>query len=205
MARLEAASAGFNLQNFQLLTATFLRALRIPANEVVTLLREYDHQMPRTQQQYDHMMEAIRRRQHIVERMPGNLMQTLNSQNRSDIHLTETQEGENVMMTNNGGYQPVPAEPQPGTWGTSNGWGDGWRTPTRARSDASQWQAPDSPPRTAVGGSEPEATLFGATANDQDDSGTDTDTISSIGENDYEWDDIENMPEEQAQQYLFWM
>ena len=44
------------------------------------------------------MMETIRRRQHIAERMPGNIVQTLNSQNRSDIHLAETREGERFTL-----------------------------------------------------------------------------------------------------------
>ena len=39
---------------------------------------------------------------------------------------------------------------------------------------------------------------------DEDDSGTDTDTDSSTGEFEYNFDDIANLPEEQAEQQLFY-
>ena len=43
VARHEAATAGFDLQNVQQLSTQLLRALRMPPNGVVQLLQHYDH------------------------------------------------------------------------------------------------------------------------------------------------------------------
>ena len=49
----------------------------------------------------------------------------------------------------------------------------------------------------------PQATLFGA--REEDDSGADADAISSLGDTNYDWDDLEGMGEEHMTQELFWL
>ena len=73
MARLEAQSAGFDIPNFQLLTTILFRALGVGTTRSMQLLQPLNHQMPRTQQQYDSLLERMRSVGHIAERSPGNI------------------------------------------------------------------------------------------------------------------------------------
>eukprot|EP00959_Pyramimonas_sp_CCMP1952_P417960 8756688-Pyramimonas_sp.AAC.1 len=72
MARLEAQSVGFDLPNFQLLAILF-RALGVGNQRAVQLSQPLNHQMPRTQQQYDELCERMRSIVHLSERSPGNV------------------------------------------------------------------------------------------------------------------------------------
>eukprot|EP00959_Pyramimonas_sp_CCMP1952_P010542 220863-Pyramimonas_sp.AAC.1 len=73
MARLEAQSVGFDFPNFQLLTTILFRALGVGNQRAMQLLQPLNHQMPRTQQQYDELLERMRSIGHLSERSPGNV------------------------------------------------------------------------------------------------------------------------------------
>eukprot|EP00959_Pyramimonas_sp_CCMP1952_P052696 1101713-Pyramimonas_sp.AAC.1 len=73
MARLEAQSVGLDLPNFQLLTTVLLRALGVGNQRAMQFLQPLNHQMPRTQQQYDELCERMRSIGHLSERYPGNI------------------------------------------------------------------------------------------------------------------------------------
>eukprot|EP00959_Pyramimonas_sp_CCMP1952_P116148 2428079-Pyramimonas_sp.AAC.1 len=73
MARLEAQSVGFDLPNFQLLANIPFRALGVGNQRATQLLQPLNHQMPRTQQQYDELCEGMRSIGHLSERSPGNV------------------------------------------------------------------------------------------------------------------------------------
>ena len=102
VARRDAAAAGFDLQNFQLLSAQLMRALRMPPHEVVSLLQRHGRQMQRARGQCDHLAETTRRRRRIYEGTPGDAIQALNGQIRWDIHaVTETEE-QRALLTGDG-------------------------------------------------------------------------------------------------------
>eukprot|EP00959_Pyramimonas_sp_CCMP1952_P380495 7971715-Pyramimonas_sp.AAC.1 len=73
MARLEALSVGFDLPIFQLFTTILFRALGVGNQRSMQLLQPLNHQMPRTQQQYDELCERVRSIGHSTERSPGNI------------------------------------------------------------------------------------------------------------------------------------
>ena len=73
MARMEAQSVGFDIPNFQLLTTILFRALGVGVQRAMQLLQPLNHQMPRTQQQYNELLGRMRSVGHIAERSPGNI------------------------------------------------------------------------------------------------------------------------------------
>eukprot|EP00959_Pyramimonas_sp_CCMP1952_P006712 140222-Pyramimonas_sp.AAC.1 len=73
MARLEAQSVGFDLPNFQLLTTILFRALGVGNQRAMQLLQPLNHQMPRTQQQYEELRARMRSVGHLSGRSPGNI------------------------------------------------------------------------------------------------------------------------------------
>ena len=75
MARLEADQAGFQIPNFQLLTTILFRALGMGPGRASQLLLPLNGQMPRTQQQYDSLLERMRSFGHLAERSPGHIGQ----------------------------------------------------------------------------------------------------------------------------------
>ena len=73
MARMEAEGAGFNIPNFQILTLILFRAPGVGTSRAAQLLQPLNHQMPRTQREYDSLLERMRSYGHLAERSPGNI------------------------------------------------------------------------------------------------------------------------------------
>ena len=73
MARLEAQQVGFDIPNFQLLTTILFRALQMGPVRASQMLQPLNHQMPRTQVEYDRLLERIRSFGHLADRSPGNI------------------------------------------------------------------------------------------------------------------------------------
>eukprot|EP00959_Pyramimonas_sp_CCMP1952_P171760 3589118-Pyramimonas_sp.AAC.1 len=154
MARLEAQSVGFDLPNFQLLTTILFRALGVGNQRAMQLLQSLNHQMPRTQQQYEELGGRMRSMGHLSERSPGNIgsafgmgrgtcsgnfYTTLTSEAQPGNGPTNTwvdDPGESTALLAGGRPQsswatsPPPREPQPhrSLWGEANPLDDGVAT-----------------------------------------------------------------------------
>ena len=178
IARYEADNAGFQIPNFQLLTVILFRALGVGSSRAATLLQPLDHQMPRTQQQFDSLIERMRSYAHIAERTPGNIGDIFTHGHRTATFQTNT------------GTAGQPA---------SSVWNDDQTNETTAflaipgGQAQSSWAdyrglpAPAQASTTAYLGS---AGQPAGPAEEEFETGTDTDTSSDEGEEDLDFSDV---------------
>ena len=177
IARYEADNAGFQIPNFQLLTVIMFRALGVGTSRAQSLLQPLDHQMPRTQPQFDSLIERMRSYAHIAERTPGNIGDIFSHGHRTSTFQTNTA----------GAGQPA-----------SNVWDDD--QPTEATTLLAQQggQAQDSWANyRGLPAPAQAATYLGSTAGqpawpaeEEFESGTDSDTSSDDGAEDLDFSDV---------------
>ena len=176
IARYEADNAGFQIPNFQLLTVILFRALGVGSSRAATLLQPLDHQMPRTQQQFDSLIERMRSYAHIAERTPGNIGDIFTHGHRTATFQTNTSTA----------GQPA-----------SSVWNDDQPTETTSLLTVPGGQALGSwADNTGLTAQAPAQSFLGSagqpagSAEEEFDSGTDSDTSSDDGAEDIDFSDV---------------
>ena len=191
MARHQAEAVGAGISNFHTLSMMLLRALHIDRWHARELLQPLGGRFPMDKAQYELVVQRIRQYAHLVEHFPGNVNDALNPHRRIRTYLTDA--------------EPVAPEESQVLLGIQD---DPSRRPAGSLTHASSaWSDPASPTlfhHQTNDVRDPLNSVSGYFGYDEDDSGTDTDTESSTGELEYNYDDIANMPEEQAEQTLFY-
>ena len=151
VARLEAASVGFDIPNFQLLTMVLFRALGVSSSRALNLLQPLQNRMPATQEQYIALLERMRSMGHVLERSPGNIGTHFgNGRGGGGQFMTETLHTASGDAAPQGAYQS-PNAPTPSPWAddgpaayptnTYNNWTGqslGWGSPVRQETSATQ-------------------------------------------------------------------
>ena len=165
-----------------------LRACGVNQHQLLSILQPYQGRFPSTEAEFNSMQLTLRRMGHILEQTPGNIASQLRAApNRAFV----TQQSE-------GSAEPWQSD-QP----------DPWQNPA-----ADPWQASASMPgqaQAAASSSQPAARDAGQggayyAPAAEGDSGTDTDTISSLCEplNYQEEEELRGMTPEQMDAHLFW-
>ena len=157
------------------ITWILLRACHINEQQLMTLLQPFNGLYPATDQQYHHLVTALRRMGHVIERNPGNLASLLHPGHQAptffaDGALAPTQAADPWHQP--GGNDPwaqtfLQYRPMGSTPAASGGQ-EAWNS----------WQPTNATATTAT------ETYF--TADYESDNGTDSDTISSCGDHNYE-------------------
>ena len=177
--------------NTQGITYILLKACQVNESQLLQLLQPFQGLFPANDAEYHALCTAMRRMGHIIERNPGNLASTLRGHAQSPNFFADTADQRldpwsNTFMINNtphGNAQP-PREMytlQPPTPSYTQEWASWGPTHAEGYRPAPHWNA------------QSEYYTEGA----EDVSGTDTDTVSSLGETPYTMP--QGTPEEQRQ------
>ena len=142
---------------------------------MIDLLSVNNGRMPTTQQQYDTMVMKLRQMKHMLERSPGNIHQTIQQHHNRQGYFMEGEETNDIMYVD-------PNQSSQTSSGSSHPW----------------CHAPEENTGTYFGGPTPPPGIP-----DDYDSGTDTDTISSVGDTTYTEAPDARLPNEQLQE-IFW-
>jgi hypothetical protein len=163
VARHLAASVGADIANFGILTEIFFRALKATAMQVHLLLQPLGGDFPKTQQEYEDMTLRMRQMGHMIEQ-PRHGNHHDNSI-RNDALLTTDEEKVALL-----GYETPYGQPS----SSSTSWGP---------------QAQSSDYNPIVFALQDKESNWGP-PEDESDSGTDSDTVSSVGDTPHNWDDV---------------
>ena len=167
--------------NIQGVTWILLKALHVNENQLLTLLQPFGGRFPQNQAELDDLRLRARRMGHIIENTPGNIASTLRSNNNVG------RQGARAFLVGDGDNQNSQQAP------TDNG----------------SFQIGENLVGTpAFGGganmsSNTNSNNVYHTLDDDGGSGTDSDTQSSYGENNYD-DLVQGVPQSQIAAHLFW-
>ena len=142
-----------------------LRACSVNDTQLITLLQPFNGLFPSTQDQYNQLCVGLRRMGHIIERSPGNIASQLRGSSHHAPTFFAGQEQEQ-----HGAHQP---SQQADPWTTSP---DPWAASFNNSADGSHPSYPAWPTYPAAS----------AEDNDDSDNGTDSDTISSCYDTEYQ-------------------
>jgi hypothetical protein len=199
--------------NFEGISFMLLRSCRVSDQQFIMLTQPTNGRLPNDELQYRNLFAALRRLGHVVENFHDNIAQGIRNpqaKGRGKGDRAGTYLG-NALQDSQSGYTDESAYPQwnlgDDSW-TDNTWHDnrGWHDDQSSHSDP--WvghanTATDSNTGWNLGTwTEPVYNTH-----EPADSGTDTDTASSVGEAWYEYEDIEdfeNLGEPQQAEELFW-
>ena len=177
--RWRAQQGGGNMaMNWEGYSWLILKACSPNPQQLITILQPFQGRFPSTEADFEAMSLTLRRMGHVLENAYGNIA--------SQLRMAPSR---NFFGWESGGNQPSqPPEADP--WGGGN---DPW-------SAASSQSAPVAQPvgaYVAPSAAAPDQQHYG-------DSGTDTDTISSIGEPDYSDPQLAAMTPAQQDEHLYW-
>ena len=149
-----------------------LRACAVDDTQLMQLLVPTNGLFPVTQQEYDRLITLLKRMGHIIENSPNNVAQLLRGQHfprTTNAYLTDTSGGPNPVeaATWSEQFHRIPA---------------GALEPTFAASSVPPPPAPHAQQRPPTGTHTQQYHAYDP--NEWSDNGTDTDTISSVGEAD---------------------
>jgi len=182
--------------SFEGISYMLLRACRVTDQQFIMLTQPTNGRLPNAEPEYRNLFGALRRLGHVLEHHQDNIA--------AGLRLKGSGKG------NQGHYHTndTPADDGPPTdkmypqWNVGDSWsgnGDSWTEDpwtsgpsTSGPSNSDGWNLGEWPDHLYHG-------------NEEIDSGTDTDTVSSTGEVWYEYDDIpEGLDENQQAEELFW-
>jgi len=184
------------------LTWILLRACHVNDQQLLQLLQPFDTRFPTNDVQFRQLYAALRRMGHILEHRPGNLAQLLHAQHGSN-RFGAYMFSQNDWNQSSGSWPLVSSNEG---WGMSqpSSWGGGAPAPTYTSWGATPannppfWENPQ-----WSGSSWTPAAAYAAVPMDND-SGTDSDTESSIGATAYVWDDVQGSDANETAENLFW-
>ena len=187
MARDTAERVGAGTENFFQLSVKLCQKLGVPAASLRDLLKDSGNDFPRDEGQYDAFVGRLRTHLHFVEHFPGSIQDALRTRDRSDTqprnrrygrrsgHLAEAEEQDTFMTGEDDPWAENPDSTTP--YPDSR---------VEAPSSGSWWD--DQSSSYTADGSQ--------TVDDADISATDTETISSLAEEDYDFKDLKDLTEE---------
>jgi hypothetical protein len=179
--------------NYEALTWLLLSACNPNEHQLLMLLQDFRGRYPTTEQEYRTLTQSLRRMGHILENSPDNIAQQLR---RSDGGRNQPP----AYVITGGWGEPQPPQ-QPTQWNQSgnSGWSQQqWTTDTWQQPPNQEWGGQPTYPQW-------EAPLPVDDTNVEFDSATDTETVSSIGENVYDYSDIpDNLPADQREEAIYW-
>ena len=184
-ARHRAGVVGGAVENFSVLTQLLLRKLGTSNWHIQELLRPTGGLLPRNQQEYNQFIERLKQQYHVIEHFPGNPEYIHGRHHQSHLmhpDATESGQSENAVATYVTDFTDSPME-APHSYGTSQGYGSMVQmfqadTRSQATTDDPSWWDWD------------------------DDSATDTETESSVGETQYDYSEIRGMAPDRAAMVL---
>ena len=142
---------------------------------MIDILSVNNGRIPTTQQQYGTMVMKLRSMRHILERSPGNIHQTIQHYHNRQGYFVEGEETNDIMYVD-------PNQPSQPSSGSSHSW----------------HHFPEEHTGTYLGGPTPQPEIP-----NEYDSGTDSDTVSSVGDTMYMEAQDERPHDEQLQE-IFW-
>ena len=190
--RQDAIAVGADIPNFHQLATILIRAAGLNANQLMTVLQPLGGRMPQTQRQFEELFNSMRQYGHLFQNAPDNISSAVQGRGGGGgggQYFAET------LFTNNG-YQAItgdsapPGEP---LIPENNPWPDPMYGTSENTREIGQG---------AYGNSSQAETPHIFTLN-QYDSGTDSDTISSVGEEEIDFTDLAHLTERQREQELF--
>ena len=208
-----------------------LRACGVSTNQMMTLLQPFGTNLPRNETELASLTAEMRRMGHIIENTPGNIASSLHGPRTGRTHLltqafmgTEStavrsyhssqgwseNTNENHEDPNNQLWRDVrPAPEGPQQTYVSDQWTAAQGNPTQTMSD---WYQDTTPPWEQQGYWETPSYLANHTDNwhsgqlweEEQDSGTDSDTSSDSGRESIDMSDLHAMDHAEASAHVFW-
>ena len=179
--RWRAAENGGFVMSVEGLSYMLMKSCRVNDQQFIQLLQPTQGRFPRNDAELRAMYGALRRMGHILERTTDNIAQGLRAAAHTTRSFMVTDESDNLQAWN----PPQTSWSYPTT--TSGGWGD------------DSWQQSDSGWNLSTWGEN------AYMAQPMEDSGTDTDTVSSVGDTHYAYDDVPDGADVyQTAELLFW-
>jgi hypothetical protein len=150
--------------------------------------------MPTTQAQYDAMVIKLRQMGHILEHTPGNVVEGLRSGRRQQLYFTDANTEDSTVL-----------------------FGQTWSQDTTTPSLGASWYGDATTGQHSSYSYNDQSSIFSTTADpwgpqslpnwnegvEGYDSGTDTDTESSVGDTLLNYDDVQDLPDAEKEEVLF--
>ena len=173
--RQRAAEGGNLVMSVEGLTYKLLRACKVSDHQFMNLLLPTQGRLPQTDRELMNMFSALRRMGHVVERSKDNIAQGIGHQHGPTTHAYMTSETT-------------------------------WSEPASSSRDSNQGNGWNSQPRNDGWNFDSwTEDVYMANNNTNVESGTDTDTASSMGDQEYDYSDIpQGLDREQTAEHLFW-